>query len=331
MKLNNKGFAFSTMLYGTLALITVILYVILGINQGSNDETLFYGEEIQQKLNECVYEEVQLENCYSSHVGTCDPTSYHACLGISDYVDNNMGEIMAETLKTKTGVYQDNLVERRYVYRGANVNNYIRFSNKIWRIISIEPDDSIRLIDYTHNENRIWDATTSVWGSSTLKEYLNNNYLPEIADSTKLISGKWSAVIIEPVNNAYSAQDYKTYEEDNDSDIASYAMVGLPSIYDYMNATTAEACRTNMLANRDCSSWLSNYKSWTINKANVTTNNKAYSMPFTVTTNNNVTTYNNFKINDITTANGIYPIIVLNRNNFIKSGSGTVSDPYVLR
>ena len=47
MKLNNKGFAFSTMLYGTLALITLILYIILGINKGASDEIYFYGDEIQ--------------------------------------------------------------------------------------------------------------------------------------------------------------------------------------------------------------------------------------------------------------------------------------------
>ena len=292
MKLNNKGFAFSTMLYGTLALITVILYVILGINQGSKDEMLFYGEEIQKKLNECVFDEIQLENCYSSHNGYCNATSYHACLGISDNNEGTMGELIAETLKSKTGVVQDPLIERRYIYRGNTVNNYLKFSGKTWRILSIEPDGSIKLLDYTYNsEAKVWDSsTTSNWESSTLRAYLNNNYLPTIADISKLTSSKWQAVILSnDFDNTIAT--YNTLATNNDETISSFSIVGLPSLY----------------------------KGWTINKAS---NNKV------VEFNQMTTTYTT---TDATQTRNYYPIITLNRNNYIKSGSGTASDPYELR
>ena len=321
MKLNNKGFAFSTMLYGTLALITVILYVILGINQGSKDEMLFYGEEIQKKLNECVFDEIQLENCYSSHNGYCNATSYHACLGISDNNEGTMGELIAETLKSKTGVVQDPLIERRYIYRGNTVNNYLKFSGKTWRILSIEPDGSIKLLDYTYNsEAKVWDSsTTSNWESSTLRAYLNNNYLPTIADISKLTSSKWQAVILSnDFDNTIAT--YNTLATNNDETISSFSIVGLPSLYDYIIASANNDCRNDMEGTGiDCSSWLSQYKGWTINKAS---NNKVIEF------NQMTTTYTT---TDATQTRNYYPIITLNRNNYIKSGSGTASDPYELR
>ena len=144
MKLNNKGFAFSTMLYGTLAVITVVLYAILTISKETVDETYYYGTDIEKKLNECIQDEIEMEKCYTNNQnGECNTASYHACLGISDNTSTNNGMLAAEKLKQiansgeeNLSIIQDPYTEKRYIYVGTDgngkvVNNYIEYANKV--------------------------------------------------------------------------------------------------------------------------------------------------------------------------------------------------------
>ena len=341
MKLNNKGFAFSTMLYGTLALITLILYVILGISKGANDETYYYGDEIEVKLSECVAEEVALENCYSSHTGTCDATSYKSCLGIADSDTTGQGEIISETLKriaitdtSQSGLFSDPIVAKRYVYRGTDPHNYIKYSNKIWRIISIEPDGTLKLLDYQYSKMDSWDSNNQDnWITSTLKVFLNSNYLSTIVDTSKLVSGVWESTIIYPSvapGGAYSLQILRQQYNSQETNVTSYAQVGILSIGDYANATNTASCHSNILNTSGCNSgnWLANYKGWTmnLNSEHVDQNN-----------NNYVYYGNGAGVSDATvsSAQKVYPVVVLDRNSVLLTqpgnNVGTESNPYVLK
>lgn len=44
------------------------------------------------------------------------------------------------------GLYEDEYTSGRYVYRGANPNNYIKFNDELWRIISYESDGKIKIL-----------------------------------------------------------------------------------------------------------------------------------------------------------------------------------------
>ena len=329
MKLNNKGFAFSTMLYGTLALITVILYAILSIFDSSASTTYYYGEAIRDKLNECVNEEITLENCYSSGSANCDTTSYHACLGISNNTIVNNDKLIAEKLlETKVasgdGLREDTYEENRYIYVGNTVNNYIEYSGKTWRILSIEPDGTVRLIDYTANIFNKWDNNAEdMWANSTLKAYLNGNYLATIIDTSKLTSGKWKATIIyhEGLDNL-SLDDLKIQEDNREGEDSMFAQVGLLNIGDYMKATNNTSCQSSILDSSLCSSWLSEYKSWTLN---IDGDQRDSSVAYYFDTDD--------KLSEDNTSidHKVYPIIVLNRNNVINGGNGTISNPYVLK
>ena len=79
---NNKGFAFSTMLYGIFAVILVVLSLIFVLLKSTNDESYYYASKIEEELDECIMEEVALENCYAQS-SSCDTRSYYACLGIT--------------------------------------------------------------------------------------------------------------------------------------------------------------------------------------------------------------------------------------------------------
>ena len=69
----------------------------------------------------------------------------------------------------------------RYVYKGKDPNNYLNFNNELWRIISFEPDGTIKIIKTQNLQNIPFDeANSNNWETSSLSSYLNNTYLKSI-------------------------------------------------------------------------------------------------------------------------------------------------------
>ena len=360
MKLNNKGFAFSTMLYGSIALIAAVLYIILNINKTSVDTTYYYGEEVLQDLNDCVTEEIALENCYSSHnnPSDCNSTAYRACLGVTDSNAPEQGVIAAETLKgvnnsnvltlksenNDSGLYKDPYVlyENRYIYMGSEVNNYISYSGKLWRIVSIENDGSLLLIDPVKYTSEKWDSGKgSEWGSSSLYNLLNINYLSSIVDPTKLIQRSWPEALIYP--SLFQGTDYNINDLLNQEKTQNTVPgnVGLLYLSDYLKASFNTKCQTEVFnpGTKDCNSWLSQYKGWVIDiNAEETVDSEGHVYHFgdgTVTIPPSTTPVSQQNkafavISD--EIYDVYPVILLDRNSIIKEGgNGTQANPYVLK
>ena len=73
---------------------------------------------------------------------------------------------MPELSTTGDGLYESETEPERYIYRGANPNNYIYLkedgiNNTLYRIISYEPDGTIKVIRDTSIGNIAWDKRTS--------------------------------------------------------------------------------------------------------------------------------------------------------------------------
>ncbi len=346
MKLNNKGFAFSTMLYGTLAIITLILYAFLSISKNSIDETYYYGTEIETKLNDCIQEEINLEKCYKENDGTgnvCDTRSYHACLGISNN-ENVKGTIAAEKLKAgiidpNNGLKADPYVDGRYIYTGINsssnvINNYIRYSNKTWRIVSIEKNGSLKLIDYSYNQIGKWDSNKGdSWETSTLKSYLNQVYYEELTNKTSVIDSRWFYSYVHSsdpekatISYMISGQSDNSNKQNGDETIAK---VGLLSIADYMKATTNSICHNKPFheSTDACNSWLSDYKGLTLDlddDAVDSEGNKITKIYFFGDS-------NKVHLSDPDEDKKYYPVIYLDMDSVIIGGEGTSSNPYILQ
>lgn len=56
------------------------------------------------------------------------------------------------------GLYKDAYEEGRCVYKGANPNNYIIFNDEMWRIISVENDNTLKIIKENGVTKMAWDA-----------------------------------------------------------------------------------------------------------------------------------------------------------------------------
>jgi len=172
-KLNNKGFAVSTILYGILALVILILMLIFGVMKANKDMNKDLSQSIEEQINKCTLLEVQLENCYfSGESCTEEKYEYDICTDnittLHDQIlnDNNAypDNVSSTYVESETGIkfsepssntngkglyYTSNKTENNnvtYYFRGDVENNYISFAGILWRIVRINEDGSVRLI-----------------------------------------------------------------------------------------------------------------------------------------------------------------------------------------
>lgn len=78
MKLNNKGFAISTILYGLLALLILIVMLIFQVMRTNNNNSKELGASVQNDLEVCRAERKRYSNC--NGVCTDESKSYKGCL-----------------------------------------------------------------------------------------------------------------------------------------------------------------------------------------------------------------------------------------------------------
>ena len=116
-----------------------------------------------------------------------------------------------ELVESGDGLYEDTYEPGRYVYKGANPNNYIEFDNgEIWRIISKEADGTYKILKNDLLSEQVWDSTNSNnWARpATLNTYLNGKYLSSLDSSIKdnIVSHIWGIGAVTPNNDDLSSQ-----------------------------------------------------------------------------------------------------------------------------
>ena len=105
----------------------------------------------------------------------------------------------AEKLKTTVvtsgdGLYLDLYEENRYIFRGGNPNNYIKFNNELWRIVSIESDNAIKIVKSTTLGAYSYDERTSETSGPRYND--NNTFCKNLnpTDNTYWGCSIWSKV-----------------------------------------------------------------------------------------------------------------------------------------
>lgn len=144
MKLNNKGFALTSIIYMLIVLFLLLLLLILS-NLASRKVVL-------DKLK------YDVKNKFGQG-------------GIQAPIGKKVGEIISSEVTTfGDGLYASTIDEGRYIYRGANPNNYIwldengngnKEENELYRIISFESDGTTKVIRDNSIGNMPWDERTS--------------------------------------------------------------------------------------------------------------------------------------------------------------------------
>ena len=148
------------------------------------------------------------------------------------------------------GLYKDEYESGKYTYKGANPNNYITFSGETWRIISVEADGTLKIMRSESIGDRAFDTTGGTYGSNNwtrpadLNTYLNEEYLPTLSDSDKVVSHNFSIGAVTSSNNDLAGQ----IADENGT--TWNGKVGLITVSEYLRANTnTEQCGTFSLNN----------------------------------------------------------------------------------
>ena len=181
-----------------------------------------------------------------------------------------LGGIKVNTVTEGDGLYEDIYEEGKCIYKGANPNNYIKFNNEIWRILSIDLNGSLKIVRNELLTSVVFDDGTgysNAWETSNIKIYLNPEYLKTITiNQDKIIPYTWSIGAVIWDNNDLASQ----IADENEGHSQSVS-VALITASEYLRANTnIEQCGSNILNNDNknickITNWLFKEKSyWTL-------------------------------------------------------------------
>ncbi|MEG0825898.1 MAG: hypothetical protein RR404_00340 [Bacilli bacterium] len=209
-------------------------------------------------------------------------------------IDNKEVELIRNAiLKNQTIVYENDGLYRvsgLYIYKGKNVNNYIRYSNMLWRIIKFNNDGSLDIV-LDDNINMLkWNQEIKNFNESDIYKYLNNYFYKQLSLkqlSTTVICND----IIEDLNKITC------------NNIISNSYVRLLNVSEYLNSKTTES-----YIETGKNIWLGNRSKefvWNINNANLSSS-KPDNMYY------------------------IKPVVTIKNSTVLLSGKGTKIDPYII-
>ncbi len=235
---------------------------------------------------------------------------------IESYAEHNLIKTEGQTT---TGFYDEG---DRYVFRGSAVDNYAKLSggNEVYRILSIDKiTGNIRLMGTTpipnawDNDNGVLFENASVT-TSQLENYFNSSANGIVINQSKIQTNQlWNVGKITE-NVSYSV--LKSLE----SGRTAYVKIGLPSISDYIGATTDLICHENIFSDT-CKQQNYLYELWKEKNT------------WTINTDGTKIWYLNangiLDRADSSSIHYIYPVIEIKASTHIIKGDGKSISPYV--
>ena len=231
-----------------------------------------------------------------------------------------------EVVTTGDGLYKDEYEVGRYVYKGANPNNYIEFANgEIWRIIAKEADGTYKLLKKDLLSNRAFDSTNSNnWARpADLNTYLNGEYYNSLDISIKdnIVSHIWGIGTVKQDNDNLATQIA------SEQGTTWSGNIGLISHSDYLRANSDMAnCgtdKTNYENYEICrnTDWMYiSGSSWWIISSNVDKLNFVWNVYVDGYLNSSIV-----NLSDYASRPSVYL-----KSDITFSGSGTMEDPFTI-
>ena len=183
--MNNKGMAITTVIYSIILLLSLCMFLALGILRSEYTNDKQYILDLREELNNLLKgdEESYGVDKIIKQTGNKDNSGLYT---ITHPADSTLQIGATESIT-------------EYRYRGASPKNYVIFNGEIWRIIGVFPTD-----DGTGNiENRIkiikdqsigeyeWKTDSSNnWTGATLNTELNTTYLNSLDSTSKSMIGQ---------------------------------------------------------------------------------------------------------------------------------------------
>ena len=212
-----------------------------------------------------------------------------------NYVESNHN--LLEKIKSNITYKGDGLYKKdedNYYYNGKEVNNYLSFSGRLWRMIGIDKT-GIKLITEDNQTLLVWGNNTN-FENSIINNWLNKDiFIKTLSNKEKIVPALWCNAGID-INN-YNCSENKEY------------LVGLITTDEYLKAGGINSYLNT------------NSYFWTLNTSS---DNKAYYI------HNGGGINNDLGSNEILYSYGVRPVIYLNANVNYLSGNGTKENPYII-
>ncbi len=248
---------------------------------------------------------------------------YFPTLFCTNYVTKTLKSVLTkETVSAGDGLYTyDNM----YIYRGENVDNYIKFNDELWRILRID-ETGIRMIkNEAEKEKAQWDNRYNVEMNYTLG--INDYSVSRIKDKLNSIYEKYNDNIKKRLL-VHSVCTGKRNEKDlsinlgidcSQKDYGQY--LGLITPSEYSLASRDKNCTSISSASCYNYNYLSEtiQTSWTSNASGDNTYLVGFLMSYGLVF-NEANKFSNF-----------YLVGYLSNDELISSGKGTKEEPYLLK
>lgn len=238
-----------------------------------------------------------------------------------------------------SGLYEDE--NGGYYFRGEVKNNYVVFGTisindkdnpYLWRIISIEDDNTIKIINETGKRNQYsWDnryneGKDATWGYNNFELSRAKEILKNIESNEEIVNENLkNAIISKELCVGKRKLDDETKNGSVECSVKSTDkyMFGLITPYEYMRASLDDNCK--IASSPSCSNYNYLYhdrwNTWSLTALDTEDND--YSV-FYLNGSNFNTTRASLERRFILTA-------YINKRALFKSGNGTLEDPYVVR
>lgn len=237
---------------------------------------------------------------------------------LKDYIINKEG-----LTEKGDGLYYLN---NEYIYRGEYINNYVQFANQNWRILKIDADGNIKLLQDETKVRNNWDNRYNIEMKSSVG---NNNY--ELSRISRRLDEIYSEIFSSDDQKYIATKNLcvgKRYIGDTTKDgltecaeILENRKIGLIQMNEYLVVSLDNNC--NKVRDGACQNYnyLAKYKDnwWTITPNAVDTSN-VYEID------NGTTGTSNASITKL-----IRATIYLNSDVIYMSGDGTLENPYVFK
>lgn len=233
-----------------------------------------------------------------------------------------------EIVSQGSGLYLQGISK---VFRGEDINNYVKIDDNMWRIVKIDDDNSIKLILYSgrirskfddrYNSERRSSVGKNIYNLSRLKEIMDDLY----NDETFISSDIKSKLISKPLCIGGRSES----DTINDSSIECSSTlegeyIGTLSLDEYIYASLDTSCLsadTNECQNYNYLSEAESSISWWLITPVKENSYQAYY----------VESSGSINIGNCSTSLNVRPTIYLGTETIYSSGSGTYDDPYIIK
>lgn len=244
--------------------------------------------------------------------------------------------IAKDLVTTGDGLYQ---IGTEYVYRGQNINNYVTYADKLWRVVKIDETKQISLIlaspekittyvyDDRYNIEKENNFGINEFNVSRIKDSLvtyldgvNREGTPNFTskDKEKLVATTLCT------GNRGEEQLFSSGKVECNTTLEDMT-IGLLNLYDYARASLETTCTKP--SDLQCQNY--NYlgavgttgSSWWLSTGNSDFTYEAYRVKNTGA----------IEATSCNTRASLRPVVVIKDNIFSTGGTGTEEDPYLLR